>query len=545
MQISGAFLEQIAGLKTSAGQGAEGLQGLMGKGLQGLFASLLNGSLQGEKGVPEDVAGLLEGRMAGLNREGDLEGLLPGLSPFGKQSGDVGLAGFEDLASRLRQLVDDMQKMMTELFADGEFSQANFEGMSASAQEKIFQSVTIVQEITVTAVAIQVEQQPLDDMPQSIDDLQRLMQEAGLTKDESVQATADMAMLLQYTQQAMTQGHAATPEATLNRLLEGARAGASQTSFTLVMQQRSQVQFQVSAQAMQQAQFTAPVKDVGLQAELGQPLLPASSQMMSGSLTETMSMNAMMNAQAAGRVVSGMQPVEDEALPLPMNKRGGKDDAGFKVADKQPIETLIQLRGQEIFRWQQSSTGMDVMQQMKDMQAILAQAGYNNSGGGDGSDMAVQDGDIGTSARGSSFAERVMQFAKAANVGLQAKPMMQTLAQNGGGTVRVQLHPAELGSIQIELEVREGTVRGRIAAENIEVVEHLARDVHHLKQGLADAGYELGEEGISFMLSDENPQGETQDNQPGTPQAEQDSELVAEENAADWVDPDQLVDVKV
>ncbi len=158
-------------------------------------------------------------------------------------------------------------------------------------------------------------------------------------------------------------------------------------------------------------------------------------------------------------------------------------------------------------------------------------------------------------AAGAGYAERVEKIqamVEKAGVGKQVMVQMQPLLEQGGGTVRINLKPHELGQITVEMTVRDGQVHGSIAASDTAVVEQLARELHSLRHGLADAGLKLGEQGINLMLSN----GNSQDNQGQGGREGQHSSRGGQGQAttangdlatglAAWVAPDRVLDVNV
>ena len=63
---------------------------------------------------------------------------------------------------------------------------------------------------------------------------------------------------------------------------------------------------------------------------------------------------------------------------------------------------------------------------------------------------------------------------------------------NGGGQVRLRLHPAELGSLQISLTVEAGFVSAKLEVENATARDALLSNVQTLKDRLAEQGIKVG-----------------------------------------------------
>lgn len=159
---------------------------------------------------------------------------------------------------------------------------------------------------------------------------------------------------------------------------------------------------------------------------------------------------------------------------------------------------------------------------------------------------------------GKTFAERLMQ-AQQAGVGQQVVVQMKPLIEQGGGVVRVVLNPAELGEIRIELSVVDGKVQGSMSATQSATLEQLARDLHSLRHGLAEAGLKLGEQGINLMLSNQNNGQQSFANQQafeghgfgqgsmggrGSENVVGDSDLDSEILSSRWVSPDRILDIE-
>jgi flagellar hook-length control protein FliK len=163
------------------------------------------------------------------------------------------------------------------------------------------------------------------------------------------------------------------------------------------------------------------------------------------------------------------------------------------------------------------------------------------------------------------FADMVKQYQQRLDLAQRFDVAGQTVVQmrhliaqsggDGGGEVRVRLNPPELGEIHVDLVVRNGEVSGRISASDPAVVTALARDVHHFGQGLRDAGLKLGQQGLSFMLSQQQHQNPQQQNRQAPPAPvlagageRFDGDVVTLEGAApatNWVAADKLLDVRI
>lgn len=80
-------------------------------------------------------------------------------------------------------------------------------------------------------------------------------------------------------------------------------------------------------------------------------------------------------------------------------------------------------------------------------------------------------------------------------------------ASDGVDRVSLQLHPAELGSVDIELNFEGGgRLSALITAERPETLELLQRDSRLLERSLGDSGLKLASDGLSFALKQDQQQ---------------------------------------
>lgn len=93
--------------------------------------------------------------------------------------------------------------------------------------------------------------------------------------------------------------------------------------------------------------------------------------------------------------------------------------------------------------------------------------------------------------------------------------------ENGLDKIKINLKPRELGSIEVKMEVgNNGHLKTSITATRPETLDALQRDVRVLERALADAGFDIKDNSLSFQLRGENQQqGQQQfadDNRQGT-----------------------------
>ena len=77
-------------------------------------------------------------------------------------------------------------------------------------------------------------------------------------------------------------------------------------------------------------------------------------------------------------------------------------------------------------------------------------------------------------------------------------------AVEGGRVFDIRLDPAELGRVEVRLELgTDNSVRALLSAERAETLAELQRSARDLEKALSEAGLDLAEDGLSFSLSDD------------------------------------------
>lgn len=229
--------------------------------------------------------------------------------------------------------------------------------------------------------------------------------------------------------------------------------------------------------------------------------------------------------------------------------------ASFKVSEQQPQGPM---QGKVIYQWLAAKDGSDILQQVNQYPAGQAVAAAEMSA----AEMEAVDemleqmqlqprNNDAVKQELSLTRQQFSSLVQRSQVASQVSVQMRNLAAQNGGDARLILNPPELGEIEVRLEVRGGQVSGVISAQNPEVLEQLARDLHLLRQGLADAGLDLAEGGFQLLLGDESGQeqnGENDENSQFAGSAQEGEELANEVAAGGdetWLDPDRLLDTKV
>ncbi len=79
----------------------------------------------------------------------------------------------------------------------------------------------------------------------------------------------------------------------------------------------------------------------------------------------------------------------------------------------------------------------------------------------------------------------------------------------GQDRISIKLHPAELGRVDVRLDLGEdGVVRAALVAERPETLELLQRDARGLERALQQAGLQLDSGSLSFNLRGGEQQGQ-------------------------------------
>lgn len=139
----------------------------------------------------------------------------------------------------------------------------------------------------------------------------------------------------------------------------------------------------------------------------------------------------------------------------------------------------------------------------------------------------------------------IAKVAERAQVSEQINIQVKNLVEKGGGHIRMTLNPAELGKVDIQLQIMDGKVQGTILSQNLEVIEQMARDLRSLQQGLAEAGLELDTKGIQFQLRDENDSSQQHASNQGSDDENNLEEELENTMASNWTDPDKIIDVSI
>lgn len=296
---------------------------------------------------------------------------------------------------------------------------------------------------------------------------------------------------------------------------------------------------------------------------------------------QTIPVNGLTNAdETPAATLAAVQLVVGNAQPMqPTNKPAPTGGLGTGAGAAQPValEALVQApSGVEQFRWQREGEqdvlkAMTVVETRKEDPTLMKVEGKPLDAGNvvDVAPLAQQTPATaalppqGLTAAGAPVLNHAtltarLEQAQHARVAQQLTLQFQPLADNGGGKVRMTLNPPELGRIDVELTIRNGEVQGSVAATDRAVLEHLVRELPTLRQGLADAGLRVNEQGLSLFLSDGgNGQqaGQQFGQQAGQGTRTAGNRWLGGDEAVDadasavsasrWVAPERLMDVRV
>ncbi len=106
----------------------------------------------------------------------------------------------------------------------------------------------------------------------------------------------------------------------------------------------------------------------------------------------------------------------------------------------------------------------------------------------------------------------------------QIKVQLARNLKEGNDTISVQLHPNDLGHVEVKLEMRDGQVKATITADRPETLQLLKNDAGSLQQSLQNAGLNADANSLNFQLRSDQQQGR---------QAGQDRQNAPRDNGAD------------
>jgi flagellar hook-length control protein FliK len=130
---------------------------------------------------------------------------------------------------------------------------------------------------------------------------------------------------------------------------------------------------------------------------------------------------------------------------------------------------------------------------------------------------AIQQPMQSTAAPAPAAAQLTVTAATAAVVPLNGLALQIAVsAQSGKSRFEIRLDPAELGRIDVRIDVdRHGQVTSHLAVEKPETLAMLRQDAPQLQRALDNAGFKTGDGGLQFSLRDQSSSGQNTGDEAG------------------------------
>ena len=121
------------------------------------------------------------------------------------------------------------------------------------------------------------------------------------------------------------------------------------------------------------------------------------------------------------------------------------------------------------------------------------------------------------SATTPAAAQLTVTAATAAAVPLNGLALqIAVTAQSGNSRFEIRLDPAELGRIDVRIDVdRHGQLTSHLTVEKPETLAMLRQDAPQLQRALDNAGFKTGDGGLQFSLRDQSSSGQNAGDQTG------------------------------
>jgi hypothetical protein len=97
--------------------------------------------------------------------------------------------------------------------------------------------------------------------------------------------------------------------------------------------------------------------------------------------------------------------------------------------------------------------------------------------------------------------------ATTANPAEQIKVQLAKGLKDGSDNITVVLHPDDLGTVEVKLQMQDGQVKASITADSPETLAMLKNDAHQLQQSLQSAGFSTDANSLSFQLRGDQQSG--------------------------------------
>lgn len=210
------------------------------------------------------------------------------------------------------------------------------------------------------------------------------------------------------------------------------------------------------------------------------------------------------------------QDVDGIEVPLPGQGNGGQTGGQPQANGGQTAQTAA--AGQDPSLLNKAAEARPMVAALAAAQAEASSQPQAAGGGGNQTQaVAGLNGAGGTQAAAKTAqaqaaqAPRPQQMPQAKEVMDQVKVQIAKQGANGD-TIKVQLKPVELGSIEVKLDVaKDGSVSGVVTADNKETLAMLKNDSRSLEKALSDAGFKTDAGSLSFNLRGEGQQQAAQD----------------------------------
>jgi flagellar hook-length control protein FliK len=130
---------------------------------------------------------------------------------------------------------------------------------------------------------------------------------------------------------------------------------------------------------------------------------------------------------------------------------------------------------------------------------------------------AVQQSQVQSSSAAPAAMQLGVTAATSAAVPLNGLALqIAVTAQSGKSRFEIRLDPAELGRIDVRIDVdRHGQVTSHLTVEKPETLAMLRQDAPQLQRALDNAGFKIGDGGLQFSLRDQSSSGQNSGNEAG------------------------------
>lgn len=119
--------------------------------------------------------------------------------------------------------------------------------------------------------------------------------------------------------------------------------------------------------------------------------------------------------------------------------------------------------------------------------------------------------DAATAAKSAPAHGLRLSNAQAHQVQSQVAVHIASQVKNGASKFEIRLDPAELGRIEVQLDIaKDGKVKAMLSADQQDTLDLLQRDQKFLQKALSDAGLNLDNDGLTFSLNDQAQSGNQQ-----------------------------------